>query len=91
MLNLSDHMHAMSDRAVPLSYPLQQIPPVITTLECKVRLGFQCQTVHMLQVGQWVRIAFRGVAGAHLYKVTPCFPISAKLGRFVWTAKPWPS
>ena len=39
MLNFSDHMHAMSNTLVPASYPLSAVPPIITSLECKVRLG----------------------------------------------------
>ena len=38
MLNFSDHMHAMSNTLVPASYPLSAEPPIITSLECKVRL-----------------------------------------------------
>ena len=38
MLNFSDHMHAMSNTLVPASYPLSTDPPIITSLECKVRL-----------------------------------------------------
>lgn len=56
MRNFSDHMFVMSEREIPESYELSSLPPVISFLECKV--------------GQWVRVAFRGVAGAHLYKVT---------------------
>jgi len=52
---LSDHMFAMSRRDIPLSYEISGVPPVITTLQCKV--------------SQWVRVAFRGVAGAHLYEI----------------------
>ena len=32
-------MHAMSNTLVPASYPLSTDPPIITSLECKVRLG----------------------------------------------------
>ena len=39
MLNFSDHMHAMSNSLVPASYPLSTEPPIITSLECKVRQG----------------------------------------------------
>merc|ERR1719352_733396 len=56
MLNFSEHMHVMSDTLVPASYPLSIEPPLITSLECKA--------------GQWVKLGFRGVAGAHLYKVS---------------------
>ena len=38
MLNFSEHMHAMSNTLVPASYPLSTEPPIITSLECKVRL-----------------------------------------------------
>merc|ERR1719397_1440607 len=56
MLNFSDHMFLMSNTLVPTSYPLSMEPPLITSLECKA--------------GQWVKLGFRGVAGAHLYKVS---------------------
>ena len=39
MLNFSAHMHAMSNTLVPVSYPLSTEPPIITSLECKVRQG----------------------------------------------------
>lgn len=55
MKNLSDHMFLMSNREVPETYLMSDIPPIVTVLEC--------------QPGQWIRVAFRGVAGAHLYKV----------------------
>ena len=53
--NMSDHMFLMSGTEVPESYLMSDIPPILTLLECKP--------------GQWVRVAFRGVAGAFLYKV----------------------
>merc|ERR1711892_144298 len=56
MKNFSDHMFLMSNKEVPITYMISDIPPVVTVLEC--------------QPGQWVRVAVRGVAGAHLYKVS---------------------
>ena len=56
MKNFSDHMFYMSNREVPTTYLMSDIPPVITVLECKP--------------GQWVKVAFRGIAGGHLYKVS---------------------
>merc|ERR1711892_1504940 len=55
MRNMSDHMFLMSNRDVPDTYLMSDIPPMVTVLECKP--------------GQWIRVAFRGIAGAHLYKV----------------------
>ena len=68
MLNFSDHMHAMSDTLVPASFPLSVEPPIITSLECKVGKA-KLTKKHPPQAGQWVKLGFRGVAGAHLYKV----------------------
>ena len=72
MLNISDHMHSMTDTPVPLSYPLSTEPPLITELECMVRPKVYFFLIASLrQASQWVKIAFRGVAGAHLYEVKP--------------------
>ena len=49
-------MFHMSGREVPSSYLLSSSAPVISRLDCSP--------------GLWVRIAIRGVAGAHLYEVS---------------------
>ena len=55
MKNFSDHMFSMARLEIPSSYLLSPSAPVISSLDCSP--------------GQWVRIAMRGVAGAHLYEV----------------------
>lgn len=55
MKNISDHMFRMSGEEIPESYPMSSSPPLITTLECNP--------------GQWINIAFRGVAGSYVYTV----------------------
>ena len=55
MKKFSDHMFLMSGRDLPTSYLLSPTAPVISSLDCRPT--------------QWVRLAIRGVAGAHLYEV----------------------
>ena len=70
MLELSDHMFTMSGLAVPASYLISSAAPILTTVQCRPQ--------------EWVRLAFRGVAGAHLYEVREttklCCDVSAAAG-----------